>query len=107
MANDTPMTCSLDAGNLEHRLNAIAEIGKKSLVSREADGDRHLLRFRADEDSRRQLEAIVVAEAECCAFLDLSLSEESGELILSVAAPENAQALADGLATAFAATIAE
>jgi hypothetical protein len=101
MENDTPIACSLGTGDLKQRLAEIAEIGTDSLISREADGDRHLLRFRADADSRRRLEEIVAADAECCAFLDLALSEKDGELVLSIAAPKDAKTLADGLAGAF------
>ena len=99
---ENPPTCSLNSPDLQQRLAAIAEIGSNSLISRESQGDRHLLRFRAGGDTHRRLEAIVVAEAECCSFLDLTLIEESDELVLAIAAPADAQALADGLATAFA-----
>jgi hypothetical protein len=102
MSKSTPIACSLDAGELEQRLAAIRNIGAESLISREADGGRQLLRFRAGADTRRQLEEIAAAEAECCAFFDLTLSEKDGDLILSIAAPENAQALGAGLAAAFA-----
>lgn len=102
MENDIPVACSLGAGELEQRLAEIAEIGAGSLISREAGGDSQLLRFRADADTRRRLEEIIAAEAACCAFLDLQLSERDGELVLSIAAPGDAQALADGLAEAFA-----
>jgi hypothetical protein len=61
----------------------------------------HLLRFRLDPGTRRQLEGIVVAEAKCCSFLDLSLREDEGELVMSIAAAENARALAGDLARAF------
>jgi small multidrug resistance family-3 protein len=104
MANDTndaPIACALDAGGLQQRLAEIAEIGASSLISRETDGDRHLLRFRANADTRRRLEGILAAEAECCTFLDLSLSEMDGDLALSIAAPQDAQALADELAGAY------
>jgi hypothetical protein len=101
MANDTPLACSLDVGDLEQRLAEIAAVGAKSLISRESDEDRHLLRFRADADTRRRLETIVAAEAKCCTFLDLSLHEESGELLLSIATQQDATALAEGLANAF------
>lgn len=104
MADDIPIACSLGAGDLAQRLTEIGEVGADSLISREADGDRHLLRFRADADSRRRLEEIVAAEAECCAFLDLALSERDGELVLSIAAPSDAKAIADGLAEAFTKT---
>ena len=101
MTEEAPAACSLGTGALEERLAAIAEIGADCLISRQVDGDCHLLRFRADAATRRRLEKIVVAEAECCTFLDLSLAEKGGELVLSIAAPRDGQALADGLAGAF------
>ena len=101
MTEGLPIACSLDTDDLKRRLAAIAEIGAESLLGREADGGRHLLRFRSDAETRRRLEEIVAAEAECCSFLDLTLEERSGELVLSVAAPEDGQAVADELAAAF------
>jgi len=103
MGTDTPIACSLGAGELERRLAAIAEIGRGSLISRQLDGGRHLLRFGADAATRRRLEEIVAAEMACCAFLDLSLTEGGGELHLSIVAPGDGQAVADGLAAAFGA----
>lgn len=102
MTDDTPIACSLDAGELEDRLALIAEIGAESLISREVDGGRHHLRFRASAATRTQLEKIVAAEEKCCSFLDLALTDEGEELSLSIAAPRDAQALADELAAAFA-----
>ena len=102
MTNDTPIACSLDAGNLERRLAAIAAIGADCLISRDAEGGRHLLRFRAEADTQRRLEEIVTAEAECCTFLDLSLEDRGEELILTVAASQGGQLIADELAAAFA-----
>lgn len=102
MTEALPIACSLSAGDLKQRLAAIAEIGEESLINRETDEGRHLLRFRSDAETRKRLEEIVAAEAECCSFLDLALEERGGELILSVAAPEDGQAVADELATAFA-----
>jgi len=102
MTEETPAACSLDTGALEERLAAINEIGADCLISRQVEDGCHLLRFRADAATRKRLEGIIAAEAECCAFLDLSLDEKGGELTLSIAAPRHAQALADGLAGAFA-----
>ncbi|HSS03643.1 MAG TPA: hypothetical protein VLK89_00455 [Solirubrobacterales bacterium] len=102
MTDDTPMTCSLGADELEGRLAAIGAIGEDALISHDVEGDNHLLRFRANAAVRQRLEGIIAAEAECCSSLDLSLSEGGGDLILSIAAPRDAQALADELARAFA-----
>jgi hypothetical protein len=102
MTDTKPVACSLGAGDLEQRLAAIAAIGADSLIGRSVEGGRHLLRFRGDAATRQRLEEIVVAEAECCSFLELSLREDAGELVLSIAAPADAQPLADDLAAAFA-----
>lgn len=99
--DNPPVACSLDASGLERRLAAIGEVGARSLVSHAVDGDSHLLRFQAGSATRRRLEEIAAAEAECCPFLDLSLSEEGDELVLSISAPEEALAVAAQLAEAF------
>jgi hypothetical protein len=101
-----PIACSLRAGDLEQRLAAIAKIGAESLAGHETEGSRHLLRFRSDATTRRRLEEIVAAEAQCCSFLDLTLEDCGGELVLSVEAPQDAQAVADDLAATFAAASA-
>lgn len=98
---ELPIVCSLAAGELEERLAAISSLGTDALIARDRDGSRQRLRFRADAEVRRRLEAIVAAEAQCCAFIDLTLREENGELILQVAAPAGAEQVAEGLAAAF------
>ena len=103
MAKESSIACSLEGNELNERLAAIAEIGSDSLIEHDLHGTEHRLRFRSDEATRGRLDRIVAAEAECCSFLDLSLKEEAGELVLSVSAPTGAQALADGLAAAFGA----
>jgi len=104
MARELPVVCSLGAGDLKQRLAAIGEIGAESLLGRWQDGGRHLLRFRADARTRQRLERIIEAEAACCAFLDLELTEGCCDLTLRVAAPEVGQATADGFAAAFGAS---
>lgn len=102
MTEALPIVCSLSAGDLKQRLAAIAEIGEASLIDHETDGGRHLLRFHSDTATRKRLEEIVAAESECCSFLDLGLEKRGGDLVLSVAAPQDAQVVADELAAAFA-----
>jgi hypothetical protein len=102
MAKETPVACSLSASNLERRLAEIAEIGADSLIDSRTDRGRHLLRFRSDPTTRRRLTAIIAAEAKCCSFLDLSMHEQRGELVLTIDAAETAQGVSDGLAAAFA-----
>jgi hypothetical protein len=103
VAEEQPVACSLNASELQVRLAEIAAAGAEALIASEAEGDRHLLRFRAGTETRRRLERIVAAEAECCSFLELELelSEAGSELVLAIAAPGDGQAVADELAAAF------
>jgi hypothetical protein len=101
MTEDIPIVCSLHAGDLEQRLTELAAIGEGSLIGRETDKGHHLLRFHSDAATRKRLEQIVAAEAECCSFLDLTLEERDGELMLSLAAPPDGRAVVDQLAAAF------
>jgi hypothetical protein len=102
MTEDMPLACSLGAGDLAERLDAIAAIGAESLVGEERKEARRLLRFRKSESARRRLEDVIAAEAECCPFLDLSLREDDETLVLSISAPADAEAVAGELAAAFA-----
>jgi hypothetical protein len=101
MNTETPVACSLDAGQLEDRLTAIEEVGARGLTSHTVEDGHHVLRFRRSRKARRQLEAIVAAEADCCSFLDLSLRDDGKDLVLSIAAPEHARELGDQLAHSF------
>ncbi len=102
MTDPKPIACSLGASDLQARLTEIAEVGAAGLIAHEEDDGRHTLRFRPDPTTRRRLEEIVAAETKCCSFLDLDLAERDGELVLTLAAPEEGQSVADELAVAFA-----
>lgn len=86
-ADGKPIACSLQGGELERRLEEIAALGAESLLEHARDGDRHRLRFRSDPETRRRLEALVAAEAECCPFLGLSLEAGGPEIVLTALAP--------------------
>ncbi len=102
MTEGTPIACSLGASDLRQRLEEIAEVGADGLIESGGAGDRHLLRFRSDARTRARLEAILAAEARCCSFLDLSLEERGGQLVLTVGAPADGRVIAGALAAAFA-----
>lgn len=96
-----PIACSLGADDLRRRLDEIAALGAKSLISRDTDGYGHFLRFRSDPATRRHLETIIAAESKCCAFLDLDLAEAGEELALRISAPADGAPVARELALAF------
>jgi hypothetical protein len=96
-----PIACTLGTSQLGQRLDEIAALGAESLLGHELEDGAHTLRFRRDDRTRRQLEEIVAAEARCCPFLDLSLGERDGELVLALDAPIEGRLVADELAKAF------
>jgi arsenate reductase len=98
-----PIACSLNADDLGERLRAITALGAAGLIEADSGPDAHTLRFRDDEETRQELERIVVAESECCPFLSLDLTERQGRLELRIAAPPEGRAVADELVTAFTA----
>jgi hypothetical protein len=101
MADQPPIACSLDADALRERLAEIEALGAERLIDRTREGERHVLRFRRDTETERRLEAIIAAESRCCAFLDLELTRRDGELVLTLAAPNGGEEVADELAARF------
>lgn len=88
MTDGNPLACSLSPNDLQSRLDEITKLGAESLVAHDTEGDRHLLRFRKDVETRQRLEALIAAETQCCPFLDLSLTESDNELVLLAVAPK-------------------
>lgn len=62
---------------------------------------RAVLRFRADVAIHARLSEIVAAEAECCAFLETSVTDAADAVVLTIAAPDDAGPILRRLVTAF------
>ena len=99
MSPDTPIACSLDSADLPGRLAQISAVGRDSLLSITPEG----MHFRNDPATRERVEAIIAAESECCPFLSFDLVRGPNGLILTIAAAEGAEPLAQALVDAFAA----
>jgi hypothetical protein len=103
VTNPKLIACTLGESDLRQRLEEIAALGSESLLGQEETGEGQVLRFRNDESTRRRLEKIVTAEAECCSFLQLEISERGPVLLLALTAPLEGRATAAELARAFSA----
>ena len=101
MPTDPPIACSLDAGALSDRLAHMAELGGAALLDARIDGRRALLRFAAGGEVRGRLDGIVAAEARCCPFLGMDMTEEPGTLTLAIVAPAGAEPVVEDLVAAF------
>ena len=93
MTNELPIACSLGAGDLTHRLDEIAALGRDALLDSDLDGTRATLRFAASPGIEQRLAKIVAAESECCAFLTMRVRDEGDALMLSITAPAGAEVM--------------
>ena len=95
-----PIACSLDASDLPGR---IAEITAAGQALRDVQATPHVavLRFVAHERTRKRLTAIVAAESQCCAFMGFDLREETDEVVLTITAPDGAEAVLLDFVAAF------
>jgi hypothetical protein len=94
MPTELAIACSLSARDLQRRLADMADVGTTLLDARH-EGARARLRFA--DGARDRIDAIAAAEAECCAFLDMNVTEEAGAVVLSIAAPEGAELVLEEL----------
>jgi hypothetical protein len=101
---EIPIACTLSPAQMKGRGGDIRVLGRAALVSVEC-GERHAtLGFRPGPEVRERVEAIVAAEAECCAFLDFAVSAgEEDATIVTIEAPAGGEATLRGLAYLFAA----
>jgi hypothetical protein len=96
-----PIACTLDESNLRQRLDEIAALGAASLLGHESKDGAHILRFHPDEETHQRLEQITAAEARCCPFLDLSVGEDDGKLLLTISSAKGGEQAAEMLALSF------
>lgn len=101
MPTELPIACTLSATDLRARLAEMAELGRDALLEVELGGTHATLRFAAGADVRDRVMRVVAAEAACCAFLVMDVSDEPDAVVLSITAPEDAEVvlreLVDGL----------
>ena len=79
------------ATELPVRFAEISALGRDALLDANHDATQVELCFAPGTSVRRRLEAIIAAEAECCAFLTMRLADRPDVLVLTVSAPEGAE----------------
>src|SRR3712207_3435239 len=101
MPDALPIACSLSSTGLADRLQAMATLGRDALLDSRTDGTRAVLRFAAVAGIRDRVDALVAAESDCCAFLTMGLGEEPDTIVLTIEAPEGADAALGEVVGAF------
>jgi hypothetical protein len=87
MSKPLPIACTLSASALEARGAELRALGGDGLIDFTREPTRAVLRFRPDPGIRERVDAIVAAESQCCAFLDLEVEHRDEATVLTVSAP--------------------
>ncbi|MEX0956537.1 MAG: hypothetical protein WDZ83_15170 [Rhizobiaceae bacterium] len=98
------IACSLDAGDFRERTATINNLANRSLRSASRDG--LTLRLTYENDALDEVRALAAKEAECCAFLDFTVTHDHGGVHVTIIAPKAASEAADELFAHFAPHIA-
>ncbi len=101
MSAELPIACSLNATDLPARLAEITTLGRDALIDVLRAPARAELRFAAGDGIRDRLEAIVQAEDQCCAFLNMELRDQPDQVVLLITAPPEADLVLGDLVDAF------
>ncbi len=91
MPADPPIACSLTATELPTRMAEMAALGEHALLDARQDGNAAELRFAAGAGVRERVDALVAAEAQCCEFLAMRVSETPDTVILRMDVPRGAE----------------
>lgn len=105
MSYPVPIACTLSSAALSERAEEMRLVGESGLASAVRDGASAVLRFSGGPELHERLKAIVAAEAECCPFLDLDLSDGKEALELSVRGPSEAEEIVRAMVEAFSALL--
>jgi len=85
-----PIACSLSASEYAARMQEIAALVSRALLSRVQIRDGVRLTFEPGMDIEGQLREIIAAEARCCPFLRFEIRPGADVLLLDITGPEEA-----------------
>lgn len=88
---DTPIACTLSPDQYRNRTADLAALAGRALRSREPIAGGERLTFARSDEIERELEAVVAAEASCCAFLAFDIERHDDRLVLDISGPQDAR----------------
>ena len=102
MTRPLPIACTLSATDLRARGEELRALGGDGLLDATEDEGRAMIRFRPDLSVRERVEAVVAAESECCAFLEVEVAHDEDATVLTISAPNGGAEMVHELAAALA-----
>jgi DNA-binding transcriptional MerR regulator len=91
-----PIACSLDADAYGERMSQWHRL----IGAGEPERTRDAVRLRVPRERAAEVAELVVAEQQCCPFLEFELSFRPAEVVLAITAPADAQGVLDVFARA-------
>ena len=92
-----PIACTLTADAFRNRTDELTAIASRALRSRQPLEHGERLIFVAADATERELRAAIAAEAECCAFLTMTLRRDDDRLLLDITGPDEARPIIENL----------
>ena len=87
-----PVACTLEDGAAKERVGRWQVILASHRIDRQLSSDTLTLRFRRDAWAEHELAELVVAERECCAFVDWRLDVDVDDLVVRISGEPHALA---------------
>jgi hypothetical protein len=97
MNADTPVACSLSSAHADSRQGEWSALLQRGALRRIAVSSGMRVELRSDDDIRAELTRLVELERECCPFLEMTIDDERGELVLTVTGPPEAGPIVEQL----------
>jgi hypothetical protein len=88
---DQPLACSLGPADQRTRRETIDRLAHDSLLGKEHIEGGARLTFARGKTTESRLRALIAAEAECCSFLRMELTDQGDALTLDVTGSADAQ----------------
>jgi hypothetical protein len=98
---EIPIACTLDRTQMRRRGEDIRALGRAALTTVERGAHHVVLRFRPRPELREQVERLVAAESECCAFLGFTIAHERDATVVTIVSPPDGAPVMHELADRF------
>jgi hypothetical protein len=92
---ELPIACTLGVGDRAERMARWRALSPSRRPGYGRETDELIIRYQLRSGVREELEALVAAERECCAFADWEVSLDAGDVLLRVrSTPDGVAAIA-------------
>lgn len=89
----TAIACTLAGDGYTDRMAWIAALHERALLGAKREGHTLILTYR--REAAADVRELARREKECCAFLAFDVAERAGEIVLTISAPAEAEAMLD------------